>query len=42
MKFILATKLNMTQIFDKDGIVHPATAVLATAECHYSGQICGF
>ena len=29
MKFILATKLNMTQIFDRDGIVHPATAVLA-------------
>jgi large subunit ribosomal protein L3 len=30
MKFILGTKLNMTQIFDKDGIVHPATAVLAS------------
>ncbi|MDE2188671.1 MAG: 50S ribosomal protein L3 [Patescibacteria group bacterium] len=30
MKFILGTKLNMTQIFDKDGIVHPATAILAT------------
>ena len=42
MKFILATKLNMTQIFDKDGIVHPATAVLAVAERHYSGQIRGF
>jgi large subunit ribosomal protein L3 len=31
MKFILGTKLNMTQIFDKDGIVHPATAILAAA-----------
>ena len=30
MKFILGTKLNMTQIFDKDGVVHPATAVLAS------------
>ena len=31
MKFILGTKLNMTQIFDKDGVVHPATAILASA-----------
>lgn len=30
MKFILGRKLNMTQIFDKDGIVHPATIVEAT------------
>ena len=27
MKFILGRKLNMTQIFDKDGVVHPATVV---------------
>ena len=27
MKFILGRKLNMTQIFDKDGLVHPATLV---------------
>ena len=27
MKFILGRKLNMTQVFDKDGIVHPATMV---------------
>lgn len=27
MKFILGRKLNMTQIFDKDGVVHPATLV---------------
>ncbi len=27
MKFILGRKLNMTQIFDKDGVVHPATIV---------------
>ncbi len=30
MKFILGRKLNMTQIFDKEGIVHPATLVEAT------------
>src|SRR3954467_669487 len=30
MKFILARKLNMTQVFDKDGVVHPATIVEAT------------
>jgi large subunit ribosomal protein L3 len=29
MKFILGRKLNMTQIFDKDGVVHPATVVSA-------------
>jgi large subunit ribosomal protein L3 len=29
MKFILGRKLNMTQIFDKDGVVHPATIVSA-------------
>ena len=29
MKFILGRKLNMTQIFDKDGVVHPATLVEA-------------
>jgi len=29
MKFILGTKLNMTQIFDEDGNVHPATVVTA-------------
>ena len=27
MKFILGTKLNMTQIFDEAGIVHPVTVV---------------
>ncbi len=27
MKFILGRKLNMTQIFDKDGLVQPATIV---------------
>jgi large subunit ribosomal protein L3 len=31
MKFILGTKLNMTQVFDKDGTVHPATAILAAS-----------
>jgi large subunit ribosomal protein L3 len=30
MKFILGRKLNMTQIFDKDGVVHPATVVSAS------------
>ena len=30
MKFILGRKLNMTQVFDKDGIVHPATMVEAS------------
>lgn len=30
MKFILGRKLNMTQIFDKDGVVHPATIVEAS------------
>ncbi len=30
MKFALAKKLNMTEIFDKDGRVHPVTAVEAT------------
>lgn len=30
MKFILGRKLNMTQIFDKDGVVHPATIVETT------------
>ncbi len=29
MKFILGRKVNMTQIFDKDGIVHPTTIVHA-------------
>lgn len=29
MKFILGRKLNMTQIFDKDGMVQPATVVEA-------------
>ena len=30
MKFILGRKLNMTQIFDKDGLVQPATMVEAS------------
>ena len=30
MKFILGRKLNMTQIFDKDGVVRPATIVEAS------------
>lgn len=30
MKFILGRKLNMTQIFDKDGVVQPATLVEAS------------
>ncbi len=30
MKFLLGTKVNMTQIFDEKGIVHPVTAILAT------------
>ncbi len=30
MKFILGRKLNMTQVFDKDGVVWPATVVEAT------------
>ncbi len=30
MKFILGRKLNMTQIFDKDGVVHPATIISVT------------
>lgn len=30
MKFILGRKLNMTQIFDKDGVVHVATIVEAS------------
>jgi large subunit ribosomal protein L3 len=30
MKFILGRKLNMTQVFDKDGVVHPATIVDAS------------
>ena len=29
MKFTLGTKLNMTQIFDENGTVHPATVLLA-------------
>lgn len=29
MKFLLGTKQHMTQIFDEDGAVHPATAVQA-------------
>ncbi len=29
MKFILGTKVNMTQIFDEKGIVHPVTVVKA-------------
>jgi len=29
MKFILGTKLNMTQIFDEKGMVHPVTALKA-------------
>ncbi|MEY2664300.1 MAG: Ribosomal protein large subunit ribosomal protein [Candidatus Parcubacteria bacterium] len=30
MKFILGRKINMTQIFDENGVVHPATVVEAT------------
>ena len=30
MKFILGRKLNMTQVFDKDGIVHAATLIQAS------------
>jgi large subunit ribosomal protein L3 len=30
MKFILGRKINMTQIFDENGVVHPATLVEAT------------
>lgn len=30
MKFILGRKLNMTQIFDKEGVVHPVTLVEAS------------
>jgi large subunit ribosomal protein L3 len=30
MKFILGRKLNMTQIFDKEGVVHAATLIEAT------------
>ncbi len=30
MKFILGTKVNMTQIFDEAGIVHPVTVLKAT------------
>ncbi len=30
MKFILGRKLNMTQIFDKDGLVQPATMIEAS------------
>lgn len=30
MKFILGRKLNMTQIFDKEGLVHPVTLVEAS------------
>jgi large subunit ribosomal protein L3 len=30
MKFILGRKLNMTQVFDKDGMVQPATVVEAS------------
>jgi len=30
MKFILGTKKEMTQIFDKEGVVHPATVISAT------------
>lgn len=30
MKFILGTKLNMTQVFDKDGNVFPVTVISAT------------
>ena len=30
MKFILGRKLNMTQVFDKDGLVQPATMVEAS------------
>jgi large subunit ribosomal protein L3 len=30
MKFILGRKLNMTQIFDKDGVVQPATLISTT------------
>ncbi|MFZ2521929.1 MAG: 50S ribosomal protein L3 [Minisyncoccia bacterium] len=29
MKFILGTKINMTQIFDEKGLVHPVTAIKA-------------
>lgn len=29
MKFILGTKINMTQVFDEKGIVHPVTTVKA-------------
>jgi large subunit ribosomal protein L3 len=30
MKYILATKQHMTQVFDEEGRVHPATVLLAT------------
>ena len=30
MKFLLGTKVNMTQVFDDAGTVHPVTAILAT------------
>jgi large subunit ribosomal protein L3 len=30
MKFIVGTKMNMTQIFDEDGRVHPVTVISAT------------
>lgn len=30
MKFILGRKLNMTQVFDKEGMVHPVTLVYAS------------
>ncbi|MDB5259421.1 MAG: rplC [Candidatus Taylorbacteria bacterium] len=30
MKFILGRKVNMTQVFDENGVVHPATVVEAT------------
>ena len=30
MKFILGTKINMTQIFDDKGVVHPVTALKAS------------
>ncbi len=29
MKFIIGKKLNMTQVFDKDGVAHPATVLEA-------------
>ena len=30
MKFLLGKKVNMTQIFDDEGVVHPATLIHTT------------